>query len=286
MSNALSANECHLRREPASARRSEPGLRGWRSAPVAHCELRLCVRLHAVDALHFAVQLHDAADLQLRRPEALFRSLVQCALEDRLRQSFLFQRLLCRPLACGRSRARHRHRPARAGRSDMAHDLSLSARRLVRGHRHGVELALQPRRRHRVFRAQPWLARFHFPPDDQPRHRDLRHHRHRRSGSPPASRWPCFWPACARSTPISSRRRRSTAPARRASIARSSCRRSRPIFVAVVGRAAAIRDQDLRSRRRADQRRPGHRDDLSRRTTSTISCSSAARSRSARRPRS
>ena len=36
------------------------------------------------------------------------------------------------------------------------------------------------------------------------------------------------------------------------------------------GRAAAIRDQDLRSRGRADRRRPRHRDDLSRRLMSTI----------------
>ena len=41
-----------------------------------------------------------------------------------------------------RSRSRHRHRSAREGRGDMADDLSLSARGLVRGHRRGVELAL------------------------------------------------------------------------------------------------------------------------------------------------
>ena len=40
-------------------------------------------------------------------------------------------------------------------------------------------MALQPERRHRVFRPQPRLERFHFPPDDEPRTRHLRHHRHR-----------------------------------------------------------------------------------------------------------
>ena len=64
------------------------------------------------------------------------------------------------------------------GRGRVADDLPLSAGGLVRGHRHGLELALQPRRRHRISRAQPGLARFHLPPDHEPRHRDLCDHRH------------------------------------------------------------------------------------------------------------
>ena len=68
--------------------------------------------------------------------------------------------------------------------------------------------------------------------------------------------------------------------------AKSSCRRSRPIFVAVavVLLQFAIKTFDLV--RGADRRRPGHRRRPSRRSTSTTSCSSAARSPRARPPRS
>ena len=215
MSNALERERRPRRREMLAA---------WTPrlviAPAAAGEPRLCLRLHAVDALYLAVQQHDAADLQLRRPQALFRSLVEPALAHRLRQSLLLQRVLCRAGPCRRPRPRDRDRPAGARRGHLADDLPLSARDLVRGHRRGVELALQPRRRHRIFRAQPGLARFHLPPDHEPQHRDLCDHRDRhlavfglRDG--PVSRRPALGRSRPRQGGANRRRER-----RRASIAR------------------------------------------------------------------
>ena len=150
----------------------------------------------------------------------IFRPVVEPALDDRLRQSLLLQRLLRRLGARHRPRAGDRDRPAGQRRSVLANDLPLSARRLVRRHRHGLELALQPQRRHRIPRAQPRLDEFHLPPDHEQEHRDLRDHRHRhlavvglRDGA--VSRRP----ALGRSR-TSSRRRRSTARVPAASIAR------------------------------------------------------------------
>ena len=83
--------------------------------------------------------------------EQLRRALVEPALEHRLHQPVHLQR-------ASTSSARWRSGCLLAilidqrvrGESGLAHDLPLPARGLLRRHRHGLELALQPDRRHRV----------------------------------------------------------------------------------------------------------------------------------------
>ena len=96
MSNALSGIAA-IRKRPRAPRL----LGAWTPrlviAPSRAGELRLRLRLHAVDALCLDVQQLAAADLSVRRPQALFRAVVEPALADRLQQSLLLQRLLRDP---------------------------------------------------------------------------------------------------------------------------------------------------------------------------------------------
>ena len=150
-----------------------------RAGAVARRHLRLCLRLHRLDALHLAVELVAAADLRLCRLRALRLAVAKPALEHRLHQPLHLQRALCARRDGDRAAARHPHRPARARRGGLAHHLPLSARRLLRRHRHGVELAVQPDLGHRVLRARPRLDRLQLQLDHQPQPRDLRHRHHR-----------------------------------------------------------------------------------------------------------
>ena len=77
-----------------------------------------------------------------------------------------------------RLRAGGAARPAHPRRERAAHDLSLSARGVVRRHRHGVELAAQSRPRHPEVRAQSRLGELPLRLDHRPRHGAL-HHRDR-----------------------------------------------------------------------------------------------------------
>ena len=148
------------------------------------------------------------------------------------------------------------------GEVGLAHDLPLSARGLLHRHRHGLELALQPDRRHPVpgarprldelqLRARPPTATTPSTPSSSPA-----------SGSPRASPWRCSSPACARSTRTSSRPRRSTAPATFRTYRKVILPTIAPIFlaVAVVLLQFAIKTFDLVVG--ADQRRPRHLDHL------------------------
>ena len=107
-------------------------------------------------------------------------------------------------------------RSARARRERAAHDLSLSARGLLRGDRHGVELAAQSRARH----PEDWCSNLGwdgFPLRLAGRSRDMAIYTHRSSpasGRAPASPWRCSSPGCGRWTRTWSRPRRSTARAR------------------------------------------------------------------------
>ena len=85
-----------------------------RARAFADRELRLCLRVHLLDALHLAVEQHAVADLRICRLQALFRALGEPSLDHRLRQPVLLQRHLRRARSGDRTRARHRHRPARA----------------------------------------------------------------------------------------------------------------------------------------------------------------------------
>ena len=187
------------------------------------------------------------------------------ALEHRLRQSVLLQRLLCRAVA----RASASRWPSRIdqrvrGESDLAHDLSLSARRLVRRHRHGLELDLQPRRRHRIFSCAASAGRdftFRLTTD-----RNLAIYAIIATG---------VWQSSGFAMALFLAGLRSVDPdlVKAAQIdGASRFRIYRKVILPIDradlhrgrGGAAAIRHQDLRSRRRADQRRPGHLDDLPR----------------------
>ena len=170
---------------------------------------------------------------------------------------------------------RHRHdgdraaacdpdRPAGARRSGLADDLSLSAGRLLRRHRHGLELALQSRLRHRVSSCVGLgLTSFEF-----------------RAGRPDrklaiyAIVITGIWQASGFAMALFLAGLRSVdqdlikaAQIDGAGMARIYRRivipAIGPIFIAVAGRAAAVRHQDLRPGRRADARRARHRDDLS-----------------------
>ena len=135
----------------------------------------------AVDALYLAVEQLVAADLRIRRPQTLFRAVVQPALEDRLRQSVLLQRLLCRAGAGDRSRARHRDRPARA-RAKRSGARSFSIRSRFRSSVTGTVWSwlYSPDAGIEFFVRSLGWTRFHFPPDDRSQPRDLCDHRDRR----------------------------------------------------------------------------------------------------------
>ena len=116
-------------------------------------------------------------------------------------------------------------RPARARRERASHDLPVSDGGLVRRHRHDLELAAQSRHRHPAAGAGLGLDQFPVRLAGRPRHGDLHAGDRRRLAGGRASPWRCSWPGCARSMARSSRRRRSTAPARGASTAAWCCRR-------------------------------------------------------------
>ena len=168
--------------------------------PSLIASLRLRLRLHRLDALHLAFQLVAAAELRLCRLRALRLALAEPPLEHRLHQPLRLRRALRDRRDGDRPAARHPDRPARARRSGLADDLPLSACRLLRRHRHGLELALQPGLRHRVLRASASASpasSFRGPPTASSRST--------RSSSPAsgrhrASRWRCSWRGCARST--------------------------------------------------------------------------------------
>ena len=177
---------------------------------------------------------------------------------DRLHQSRDLRRGLRRPGDARGLRAGGADRPAHPRREPAAHDLPLSARRVVRRHRHGVELAAQSRPRHPEVRAQPRLGRLPLRLDHRPRHGDL-HHRHRRRLARRGLRHGAVPGRLAldrsRSRQGRANRRRRPAPLlpahRPAGHRADRHRRS--------GHPAAVRHQDLRSRAGADRRRAGHR---------------------------
>ena len=128
---------------------------------------------------------------RFRRIRALFRSLGEPSLEDRLQQSVLVQRLLCRPVAASASPWRSRSISACAAKRSGARSFSIRWRcRSPSPARCGAgSTAPTPASN---FSCAVLAGRFHLPPDDRPQSRDLRGDRHRRLAVFRASRWRLF----------------------------------------------------------------------------------------------
>ncbi len=139
---------------------------------------RACGRLHAVDHVAVVHALGSAARIYLCRAAQLLVGHARAEHADRLPQPRDLQLRLRRARDADRLRAGGAARPAHPRRERAAHDLSLSARGVVRRDRHGLELAAQSRPRHPEVRAQSRLGEFPLRLDHRPRHGAL-HHRHR-----------------------------------------------------------------------------------------------------------
>ena len=234
--------------------------------------------LHGLDDVALLHAVRPAARVRLGRAAQLPGGAAHREHRDRLHQPLALRRGLRRPGDARRASAGDpASTSASAARTCCARSIlyPLAVSFVVTG---TVWSWLSTRPRHQKFvRSLGWtISRFDWITDRDMRDLRHRHHRHLavvglRHGAVPRR------PALGRSR-TSSRRRRSTAPARCASTCASSCRRIAPIFIAVlvVLLQFAIKTFDLV--RGADRRRPGHRHHACRRSTSTTSCSSAARS--------